>query len=498
MRKKEYLCNMKQLILFFLLGLAALGSVWAQQVGPTYNMSVWGTMGESTKFTLDLVLSGTNPGIVEGTTIYEHKNGTRSHIEVEGVIKPVNDGKTDEPASYHLQLRENVRGKVCGNFDFDVPARAISEEAGLPVAGRWWMGQKELPFADVKVNGFSYYGEEEEENDIDIRQHSGTYGYCYASAADKTKRNEVLLSMLMGTDSTYFAFTYNVEEKEFSLQFRSDKGYGNDPKQPRDCWTFHLGNVKYNVSTTGGTLCIWRANQLQKGSNGLPKGVEIEGFYPRLTCFASAEAERKEGTAVLSSSQTIEVPVVEYPANTYVNQWLHNEIGYNGKDPFWLAAETTAENGLEGLDVWEDMEDWQAPWVSDDVTCETFNLSANYLNMSRGGTRYMGGAHGMPYRYTVTLDRKTGDMMKWTDWFKNPDDIAAMVGKAMKEQNDEVEFYLDELGLPIQDPWYSDGEMLFMYQFYEAAPYSCGTPMCAIPIKALLPYMTEHGKKVAK
>lgn len=489
---------MQKIITTLLLSVSVLGSAWARIVEPTNNMTVYGTMGEGTKFSLDLVLSGCEPGVVEGTTIYTHKNGSTSKIRVTGSIAPSQTAANGTASAYHVSLRENVNDKVCGNFDFDVPARGVNEELGLPVTGRWWLGEKELKFGDVRVNGFTYYGEKEEKKNDDVRALSGTFGYCYASAKDKKVLNKVTLSMVTGPDSTYYNLHVERDGESVTREFSSDGGYGKDPKHPKDCWTFHLGNVKYNVLTTGSTLYVYRANPKVKGINGLPKGVEIEGYYPRLTFAAFVRKEREEDGATLSCEQTLEIPDLEYPTCEYVNKWLSEQRHITDASTYYEMAETAAQWELEDLETWENMEPWQAPWVSDDIRGEVFNTSKYYINLSRSGTRYMGGAHGMPYRFTETMDRKTGHIMRWKDWFKNPEAIRAMVSKAMHEQNPETSFDADELSLPCQEPWYCNGEMLFMYQFYEAAPYSEGTPLCAIPLKDLLPYMTEYGKRVAK
>ena len=488
--------TMKRLYSLFLLLLVAVSQLLAEIVTPMNNMTVWGTMGEGTQFSLDLVICEGNPGIVSGTTIYRRKNGSTSNIAVYGQIVVNQMSPTGNIQSYHVSLREQVRGKVCGNFDFDLPARGRDEELGLPVGGRWWLGQRELEFQDVCVNGFDVLGDEVVAPDV--RECSGTYGYCSASSKDKSKLNTVTLQVMVGADSTVYRFGQEIEGKEFNLEFRSDRGYGPDPSVPTDCWTFHLGNVKYNVSCNGGALVISRDNPKAGGIDGLPQDVEIAGVYPRLTYWASSHSERKEGEAVLNSDLVMEVPMVEDPIWTGVCKWVQIELGGDLYEPCWQLAEEYTQREVEEMDTWEDMDEWNAPWSTDYVGCDTFNPHATYLNLYRSGTRYMGGAHGMPFRYTQTLDRKTGHLMRWKDWFTRPEDIQKMVSAAMHEQNPEVGFYEDDLALPMIDPWFSEGEMYFMYTFYEATPYSEGTPTCSIPVKNLLPYMTAYGKKVAK
>lgn len=493
---------MKRFYSIILLCLCAIGTVWADIVEPQGNITVWGTMGEGTNFTLDLVLSGSNPGIIEGSTIYHRKNGATSSIALTGLMSDT-PGKAD---TYHFSLRENVRGKICGNFDFDVPAEALGQEAGMPVQGRWWLGQKEMKFTDVKVNGMDFLGEYEGLGDI--RDYNGSYGYCYASAADKNKLNTVVLSVYTGPDSTNFVLNREIEGKEYRLEFRSDRGYGSDTSMPEDCWTFHLGNVGYKALCTDRTLAIVRVNPAKPGNNGLPKGVEIEGVYPRLTYYAFAREETKvmcedeesgqREEAIIYGEQTLIVPCLAEPERGLLQKYLNREIGGDVATPYWSIANHGAVRCMEGLDTWEDMQPWQSPWQSEDLTCNVFNLSANYLTLHRSGCQYMGGAHGMPFAYSVTMDRKTGEIMTWKDWFTNPDAIAGIIDKAMHEQNDEVEWDADVLSLPYNDPWFDDGEFHFIYQVYEVAPYCYGMPSCSIPLKTLLPYLTAHGKKVAK
>ena len=465
-----------------------LSEAWAGLESVAGGVCVWGTMGQGTQFTLQLVRTGGVPGLVTGATIYQHKNGSQSRIDVYGTVAYVN------PGTCHLSLVEQVNGKVCGHFDFDIPEHCLTQSAEGGAVGRWWLGQKELAFVDVKARVTAYDGKP---NAIaDMRDMSGKYGYCIASDQDKSVLRQTVLSVAVGPDKLQYAFHQDIGEETFSVQFESKKGYGSDPSDAEDCWSFRLGDIDYDVVTDGQTICILRSNASQRGSNGLPKGVSIEGVYPRLTYSVSAHQERQEGEAVIYFSQSIDVPFLPEPQAGYIRDWVKENSSTDLDLPYWALAEAIATNGLSQIDTWEDMEPWQAPWSDDVLSCDIFNTHSTYLNLCRSGCQYYGGAHGFPYCWSMTMDRKTGHIMKWTDWFTNPQAIEPLVAKAMLEQNSEVNF--DNTPLPFQDPWFYNGEMNFMYQPYEAAPYSEGMPSCSIPIKELLPYMTAYGKRVAK
>lgn len=482
---------MKQTLLLIFLFCVSMVNVLAQRVTPEDILTVGGTMGEGTRFTLDLTHYGGVPGVIEGTTSYHRKNGSVSQIPVFGSVTRGAMGK------YHFSLIEEVTDKLCGHFDFDIPEDCLSHELGGAVEGRWWLGQKELKFMDVKVNGSPYLGDYVV-SESSASAYNGKYGYCYASASDKSQYNYRLLQMYMGPDSTTFIFNQEIEGQSFDCSFSSPKGFGSNPRQlDPACWQFRLGNVQYRVLDTGSSLLVCRADAASRGSNGLPKGVEIEGIYPRQTCMAFSRKERTEGTATLSCEVTLEAPYVEGEESRFINDWISKEFGGLTAENYSQLVDDYAKSEVESLETWEDMEDYQAPWSDFEIVCDVFNRSRNHINLTSRGCRYMGGAHGMPFRLTQSLDRATGHVMTYDDWFSDVHAIEPMVVKAMREQNEEASFY-EAISLPDLYPWADEDGMHFMYQFYEATPYSDGTPECVIPLSKLLPYMTAYGKKVAK
>lgn len=97
-----------------------------------------------------------------------------------------------------------------------------------------------------------------------------------------------------------------------------------------------------------------------------------------------------------------------------------------------------------------------------------------------------------------TLRRSDGKVMRWNDWFTDPDKVRPIIEEYMHDQNEDVEFDTYELPLPADEPYLTPGVLHFDYQQYEAAAYAYGMPSCEIPVNVLLPYMTTAAKNLVK
>lgn len=128
----------------------------------------------------------------------------------------------------------------------------------------------------------------------------------------------------------------------------------------------------------------------------------------------------------------------------------------------------------------------------------TFN-AANYM--------YTGGAHGSYFTRSTTFRKSDGkifgtdmlDMSKQTA-------IREIIEKRLlplfevrtAAQLHEILFLPEGetlVPLPSTPPYIDNGDMVFVYQQYEIAPYAAGSPEVRIPINTLMPYLSASFKK---
>ncbi len=158
---------------------------------------------------------------------------------------------------------------------------------------------------------------------------------------------------------------------------------------------------------------------------------------------------------------------------------------------------TKLKNGL--LNEWGTYE-----WPQNaDINCILVANTSHYATYSFSGNLYMGGAHGMPWDYTVTYDAATGKELTLKDIFvaSKLNQVKLKVRQAIKTQ-----YYLGKLkqhatsgynfDLPANAPALTPKGVAFYYGAYEIGPYVEGMPTCVIPYAQLRPYMTQKALKM--
>lgn len=139
-------------------------------------------------------------------------------------------------------------------------------------------------------------------------------------------------------------------------------------------------------------------------------------------------------------------------------------------------------------------------------------LDDNYVTYRHYAYTYTGGAHGIPATYLVTYNLKTGQKLSMGDIVKSGsinevrEEVVAALAYSypIYENISTVDQYLDSLNgwlghfqpleqdekltinnFPLPDPAVTSYGLVFIYQMYEIAPASEGSPVVLIPYKDL-------------
>lgn len=503
---------MNRLFVCFLAFVCAWMSMWAD-AAYTGTLKLAGMLGEDINFELFADYYGDGPVLVTGETVYHRKNGKMASIKVYGTW--------DIETSGQVHLFEFNESKVCGNFYFkleDEP-KSMEWDDTKNIEGYWQLGESILPFVNVTATsapnalpeyckfldkdktGYNKYCE------WDLEKNNGSFGYFYDSKV-KGKVNRRFLNMAPTPDSTSYTFYQNVDGEDCYLPFRSRKGFGHKKDMHENGWAFSIGNADYDIVLMKDALMVYRTNPEAVPDNTLPRGVKIEGVYPKLTenyaYFAERLIRKDDPESVTYCDISISVPyLTEGLLADSVKAWVCNHLDERGSEKKdyaeivkgYAVGRIGEEGDVDEAELYS--ENWMIPNFHCNITC--FVENPKYINMEMSGNDYMGGAHGFPYCFEETIVRRNGKVMKYSDWFTDMEKVRQIVSKAMIEQNDEVEFDGgDDLELPSNDPWLTGNVFVFMYQPYEAAPYCYGMPSCEVEVSKLLPYMTAEAKQLAR
>ncbi len=133
------------------------------------------------------------------------------------------------------------------------------------------------------------------------------------------------------------------------------------------------------------------------------------------------------------------------------------------------------------------------------VTGFAANLTPDYLGYCVSTTFYLpGAAHGMTTRYYVNYDISSGKVFTAADIFK-PDGLGELTDIIRKRAQDMASFIgpVTITDLPSRNNFYvsAAGEILFVYQPYEAASYSQGFISVPFYPYELADLMTAYGLK---
>lgn len=494
-------------------------TAWAD-AAYTGHFKVNGLLNGATKFELCLSYYGDGPCIVVGETVYHRKNGTKACIPVYGSWDIENSG--------HVHLYEMDGDVVCGNFDFDYdpdPDAPIGYD-DTDVEGAWSLDGKTLPFTNaiavsetVFPDYCNYLTDESRCSYLryigrDWSACSGTYGY-ELPGPDADNRDSRFLTLEMRADSTTWNFSNLINGDECIIEAKGTGGFGHSPGVNMYCWRFTIGNAEFDCVALDNAVLVYRTNPEAVPDGAIPDVMQIEGIYPRFSQYGSAHLERlirpDDPESKTYCSTIIQVPyTTDAHLNDVIKNWVCTKLGSGSQaDSYPTIAYayseehvgTADDNDAAELDMDEAelyAENWQIPFYEAHVS---FEKGKNYINLCLSGYDFLGGAHGFPYDFTQTIDRRTYHVMEWNDWFTNPNAVRRIVADALLEQNDADDLFdpnPETLPLPDNCPYFSKGNLIFEYQHYEIAPYSSGMPACSIPAKRLMPFLTPAAKALVK
>lgn len=116
--------------------------------------------------------------------------------------------------------------------------------------------------------------------------------------------------------------------------------------------------------------------------------------------------------------------------------------------------------------------------------------SKSIISMYNNYYEYLGGAHGMTYKTSYTIDKEKEELVSLKGLFINGYNYKELINKEIKNQiskNPENYFNSGEefKGINDNQSFYIDNDNLVIYyQLYEIAPYVAGFPKFKIPLKS--------------
>lgn len=145
---------------------------------------------------------------------------------------------------------------------------------------------------------------------------------------------------------------------------------------------------------------------------------------------------------------------------------------------------------------------------SDISSFNVYSEGPDYITYLYEKDAYKGGAHGSYMRYGVTFRKSDGRRIGW-DVFNNKfdDDFHNLIKDGLKKYwglkgDEQLKDYLmnenDIFNLPLPqcNPLFTDDGVEFVYNQYEIAPYSAGSPTFTVPYSKISDYMMYVAKKL--
>lgn len=462
-------------------------------------MSLKGSLGENTPFELVLEYYGNGPCIVKGKTIYTRQNGKQSVIPVYG--------HWDIQTSGAMHLSEVYNNKVCGTFEM-ILGEDFTEDnysTGSAVNGYWKLENKVLRFNQVLRKNLGRNNVKEKFLHLfnnQSRYASGIYTYNY-EGSNKESPIDVRSFVFIGVP--------NQMSWSFGLLKKNDpvfiEGEANSKFRRNGAWSaFKVGNAEFDMVLMDDVVLVYQCNPEAVPDGAIPAGYSLEGVYVKEADVVTVKKSRQfvpsDPDAKSTCSIFMAIPCIQdRNVMKYVSDWYRAAFNGIEGESFWKIAENYADNYLREVEdprnLREDgsYEGYDFHFLETNVSYKNLD-DKNIINLTRSGYDHSGGVHGMPFDVTVSMRRSDGKVLEWDFYFSDRTQIKDIVAKAMKEQNEEVTFFDEELELPFLDPYYHDGLLHFVYQPYEAASFGDGMPACDIPVSVLKPYMTYDAQKL--
>lgn len=120
--------------------------------------------------------------------------------------------------------------------------------------------------------------------------------------------------------------------------------------------------------------------------------------------------------------------------------------------------------------------------------------SNDYVRLASGGWSYTGGAHGNGYSIYEYFDKSNGLKLGLDYFISDIDKLNEIAEVHFREQQgiteedilDEIGFWFENNEFSVNENFYfSEGNLIFLYNPYEIAPYAAGSIELTIPIAEL-------------
>ncbi len=136
------------------------------------------------------------------------------------------------------------------------------------------------------------------------------------------------------------------------------------------------------------------------------------------------------------------------------------------------------------------------PWsLMDSIHIDDSN--ANFVHLESYTYSFTGGAHGNGYEGHILLDKKTSKILSLSDVFNNVKKLNSLVDKHFrKSQGLNANESLEDAGWFIEGRleannnfYFTNKNVVFVYNSYEIGPYAAGAPTVEIPISQVKPLL---------
>jgi len=187
--------------------------------------------------------------------------------------------------------------------------------------------------------------------------------------------------------------------------------------------------------------------------------------------------------------------------------WLDSVLGHSYEGNLTFDEDMLKHYANRFYDLCDEQEVFDVgPAASYDMTATVLNDTDTYVSYLVSLHEYMGGAHGMPIAYGATFDKEDGSRLGW-NLFADTTKLVPLFRNHLSDyfNNDSVTVELEDvlfedkvnnLPLPVNEPWLENEGVAFIYGAYEIAPYAVGMPGSVIPIKEVKPYLSDRAKKL--
>lgn len=126
---------------------------------------------------------------------------------------------------------------------------------------------------------------------------------------------------------------------------------------------------------------------------------------------------------------------------------------------------------------------------------------SNLISVVTTQYEYAGGAHGMTYQSSYTMDLKTGKVYSLPDLFKSGAGYVATISEQVKKQFADLEYptLAPFESIRNDQDFYLKGDSIVVYfQLYEYTPYAAGFPLCPVKLASLEPMLDTRFAALAQ